>query len=111
MFGREQFDAIDAVAIAAMERLFGVRSTVEPYSPDGSDVYRMRLTGKADGITMILWPSLTRVDVKRAGDHAWVMKNVASVEVIPGTEVIFRPRDVAGHLFVATNGFVNMVIG
>jgi hypothetical protein len=40
-----------------------------------------------------------------------VLKNVGTVEVIAGIEVVFRPAEGRGYLFVAVNGFVNMVMG
>jgi len=111
MPARMTFPALTDDAVAAIGRLFGVEPTVEPYSPDGTDVYRITLVGKADGVRMILWPSLRRVDVTSAGDHAWVLKDIGEIEIIPGVEVIFRPASVEGFLFVAVNGWVNMVIG
>lgn len=104
------FPELNHDAVEAIARLFGVDATVEPYSPDGTAVYRVTLVGKADGVRLILWPSLRRVDVNSARDHAWVLKDVGEVQVVPGVEVIFRPRTVTGFLFVAVNGWVNMVI-
>ncbi len=83
----------------------------EPYSADGSPVYRLSMTGAADGLQLVLWPSLSRVDVSSASDHSWVLKNVGEVDVIEGVEAVFRPAEGRGYLFVAVNGFVNMVMG
>jgi hypothetical protein len=105
------YDALSAEAVAAVAVLFGVEAVVEPYSPDGSNVYRLTLTGAADGVSMVLWPSLARVDVTSVGNHGWVMKNVSRMEVIPGVEAVFRPAEGAGYLFVSVNGWVNMVVG
>ena len=105
------FDALSDEAVQAVGSLFGVAPDVEPYSADGSPVYRLTLSGAADGVTIILWPSLTRVDITSVGNHGWVMKNVARVEVIPGVEVVFRPAAGDGYLFVSVNGWVNMVVG
>lgn len=99
-------EAVDAIAA-----LFGTEAVVEPYTPDGAAVYRLTPGGAADGVTLVLWPSLRRVDVTSTGNHAWVMKNVGSVEVVPGVEVVFRPAGFDGYLFVSVNGWVNMVIG
>lgn len=107
----QTFTTLDDEAVSAIASLFGVEAKVEPYSPDGSTVYRLDLDAAADGIVMILWPSLRRVDVRRSGEHSWVLKNIGSIEVVDGIEVAFRPTGLSGHLFVSVNGFVNMVIG
>jgi hypothetical protein len=111
MASRVTYPALDESAVQAIAALFGVAPTVEPFSPDGSPVYRLDLTGPADGIRLTLWPSLGRVDVNRTGIHGWVMKHVREVEVIEGLEAVFRPVSGEGHLFVSVNGWVNMVIG
>lgn len=95
----------------AVGTLFEATASVEPYSPDGTPVYRVCPGGAADGITMVLWPSLRRVDVTCTGSHAWVLKNVGTVEIIAGVEVVFHPAEGRGFLFVSVNGWVNMVIG
>jgi hypothetical protein len=105
------FEALDEDAIAAIAAMFGTAAAVEPYTPDGSPVYRLRLTGAADGVELVLWPSLHRVDVTSTKAHAWVLKDVGEVEVIEGVEVVFRPASTKGFLFVSVNGWVNMVIG
>ncbi len=111
MAARQVFEQLDADAVAAIARLFGVEPVVEPYTPDGSPVYRVEPGGPADGVKIILWPSLHRVDVASVGDHAWVMKSVGHVEVISGVEVVFRPVGFKGFLFVSVNGWINMVVG
>lgn len=106
-----KFEALDDEAVYAIARLFDVEPAVEPYSPDGSPVYRLTLPGAADGVTLVIWPSLGRVDVTSTGNHAWVLKGIGSVEVIEGVEVVFRPAGYEGFLFVSVNGWVNMVMG
>lgn len=105
------FPALDDDAIDAISQLFASGATVEPYSPDGTLVYKIEPGGAADGLKLILWPSLHRVDVSSAGSHSWVLKNVGVVEIIPGVEVVFHPSEGRGFLFVAVNGWVNMVMG
>ena len=105
------FPSLDDDAIDAIGQLFGRGATVEPYTPDGTPVYRLEPGGAADGLKLILWPSLNRVDVSSAGSHSWVLKNIGEVEILPGIEVIFRPAQGRGFLFVALNGWVNMVMG
>jgi hypothetical protein len=109
--GRARFEQLDADAVHAISRLFQTEPRIEPYTPDGTQVYRVDLRGKGDGVRLILWPSLRRVDVNSAGDHGWVLKDVGEVEVIEGVEVVFRPATGRGYLFVSVNGFVNMVMG
>ncbi len=105
------FAAFDEPCLDAITALFGVAPTVEPYTPDGTPVYRLEPKGAADGLRLILWPSLRRVDVSSAGSHSWVLKNIGGIDIIPGVEVVFRPAEGHGFLFVAVNGFVNMVMG
>ena len=111
MTDRAVYASLGSEAVSAVAELFGTTATVEPYTPDGSPVYRIRPGGAADGITIVLWPSLQRVDVTSAGNHGWVLKAVGSVTIIPGVEVVFRPPDGRGFLFVSVNGWVNMVVG
>ncbi len=111
MAGRQLFPRLDEACLAATAALFGVEPEVEPYTPDGEPVYRLTLGGAADGVRLIVWPSLARVDVSSVGNHAWVLKGVGRVEVIEGVEVVFHPQEGRGFLFVAVNGFVNMVMG
>ena len=111
MAGRRTFAALDDDAVEAVATLFGVAAVAEPYSPDGTPVYRITPGGAADGVAMVLWPSLRRVDVVSTGNHAWVLKNIGDVEIIPGVEVVFHPSEGRGFLFVSVNGWVNMVMG
>ncbi len=107
----QTFPGLNESAVEAIALLFAVEAKLEPYSPDGAAVYRLDLEGAADGIVMILWPSLRRIDVRRSGEHSWVLKNISSVEIVDGIEASFRPTGVPGHLFVSVNGFVQMAIG
>lgn len=109
--GRTRFESLDAGAIEAIAGLFETEPRIEPYTPDGTPVYRIDLHGRGDGVRLILWPALNRVDVSSAGDHSWVLKNIGEVEVIDQVEVVFRPATGEGYLFVSVNGFVNMVMG
>lgn len=111
MVAKQVYSELDETAVTAIGELFGVAPAVEPYTPDGTPVYRIEPGGGADGIRIVVWPSLRRVDVTSVGDHAWVMKRIESVEVIGGVEVIFRPSGFKGFLFVSVNGWVNMVVG
>lgn len=111
MSARRTFESLDRDCVDAIAALFAVTPAVEPYTPDGTDVYRLTLGGAADGVRLILWPQLRRVDVSSVGNHAWVLKDVGAVELIEGVEVIFHPAQGEGYLFVAVNGFINMVMG
>jgi hypothetical protein len=98
-----------AFPVDDLAALFGTQITIAPYSPDGSAVYELRFRPPGqEEVHLILWPSLGRVDV-RSGPHSWVMKGVVTTEIIAGVEVIFRPADDAGYLFVATTGMISMV--
>lgn len=88
--------------------LFGVQATIAPYTPDGSAVYELNFQAGEEHVHIVLWPSLARVDV-RCGRHSWVMKGVHAVEFVPDVEVIFRPRQGEGYLFVARTGLISMV--
>ena len=105
------YDGLSPEAVHAVAGLFRATAIIEPYSPDGTEVYRLTAGGAADGVTILLWPSLARVDVTSVGNHGWVMKNVGRVEVVPGVEVVFRGTEDSGFLFVSINGWVNMVVG
>ena len=111
MAGRNCYPGLSDDAVQALGRLFDAAPAIEPFTPDGTPVYRLRLNGAADGVELLLWPSLRRVDVKSAGDHAWVLKNVGEIEIIEGVEAVFRPEDGRGFLFVSVNGWVNIVMG
>ena len=88
--------------------LFNVQATIAPYTPDGSAVYELNFHAGEEHVHLVLWPSLARVDV-RCGQHSWVMKGVGAVEFIPDVEVIFKPADGEGYLFVARSGLISMV--
>lgn len=111
MAGRTRFETLDEEAVQGIARLFETAATVEPYTPDGTAVYRVDLHGRGDGVRLLLWPSLRRVDVSSAGEHSWVLKNIGTIEVIEGVEVVFHPAAGDGYLFVSVNGFINMVMG
>ncbi|MFN8507689.1 MAG: hypothetical protein U0547_08995 [Dehalococcoidia bacterium] len=111
MAARRTFESLDDAAVVAIAALFAVEAALEPYTPDGTPVYRITPTGAADGVAMVLWPSLRRVDVTSTGNHAWVLKNVGVVEVIEGVEAVFHPAEGTGFLFVSVNGWINMVMG
>ncbi|MDZ7728399.1 MAG: hypothetical protein U5Q44_09540 [Dehalococcoidia bacterium] len=112
MAPRRRFEELDNDAVQAVAELFACEAQVEPYTPDGESVYRLEPHGgPADGIRIVIWPSLDRVDVSRTKEHGWVLKDVGAVEIIPGVEAVFRPKTVDGFLFVSVNGWVNMVIG
>lgn len=111
MAKRSLFESLDEEAVVAVAELFGAVPQVEPYSPDGTKVYRVTLAGSTAPLSLVLWPSLRRVDVTARGHYAWVMKDVGSVEVISGVEVVFHPAQGSGLLFVSVTGWVSMVMG
>lgn len=99
-------------AVPPISVLLGVPAAVEPYYAHGGPVYRLEVPNAALGIkvTVLLWPSLGRVDV-RIGDCSIVYKGVVSVELLPGVEVIFRGTTGWGYLFVSVGGRASVVAG
>ena len=98
-------------AVPEIAALLGVAAAVEPYRVRGAAVYRLGIRSAVLDldIAVLLWPSLARVDV-RIGDCSIVYKDVASVELISGVEVIFRRAAGEGHLFVSVGGRVSVVV-
>jgi len=97
-------------AVSAIAALLGVTACREPYAVHGAAVYRLDVPNVSLGmaVTVLLWPSIRRVDV-RIGDCSMVYKAVATVELLPGVEVIFRRSEAEGHLFVSAGGRVSVV--
>jgi hypothetical protein len=97
-------------AVSEIAALLGVAACVEPYRVRDAAVHRMALPNLSLGleITVILWPSISRVDV-RLGNCSMVYKGVTDLELIPGVEVIFRRRGEDGYLFVSVDGRASLV--
>ena len=100
---------LDEQTVGAIAALLGTAATVEPYAVRGGPVYRLSLRNVVldTEVTLILWPSLARVDV-RVADSALVMKGVDEVLLYPGVEVMFRRREPAASLFVSVRGRFGM---
>ena len=100
---------LDEQAVAAIAALLGTSPALEPYRVRGAAVYRAGLHNPVLGaeVTLILWPSLRRVDV-RVGDSALVLKGVDEVLLFPGVEVMFRRREPAASVFVSVGGRFGM---
>ena len=90
--------------------LLGVPAVAEPYTVRGAPVFRLDVPNRVLGVTVsvLLWPALARVDV-RIGDCSLVYKGVASVELLPGVEVIFRRAAGDGYLFISVGGRASLV--
>lgn len=101
----------DEQAVEAIGALLGATPVVEPYAVHGAPVYRLAVHNPVLGaaVTLILWPSLARVDV-RVGDSALVMKGVEDVLLYPGVEVMFRRRAPPASLFVGVGGRFGMTV-
>lgn len=97
--------ALDQESVTRAARLLGVTPAVEPYAVRGAAVYRLTLWNKAlsTELTIIIWPSLARVDV-RIGDSAVVLKGIDEVVYYPGVEVMFRRSAPPASLFVSVGG-------
>ncbi len=98
-------------AVPEIAALLGVAAAVEPYRVRDAAVYRLGIRNAVLDldIAVLLWPSLARVDV-RIGDCSIVYKDVASVELISGVEVIFRRAAGEGRLFVSIGGRASVVV-
>ena len=116
----QTFDETTVEAIAA---LLGVAARKAPFQvpklPPGTEgqratekasVYQMTLPSAEHGrpLLLTLWPSLSRVDV-RLGKSYWALKEITSVELYPGVEVLFRREDPSALLFVSKQGRVALV--
>jgi hypothetical protein len=75
----------------------------------GAAIYRLVVRNPvlAVAVTLVLWPSLARVDV-RVGDSAIVFKGVNEIALYPGVEVMFRRHQPAASLFVSVGGRFGM---
>lgn len=73
-------------------------------------VYELSMPSSEHGepLTIILWPSLARVDVRLA-QSTWTLKGIDDAGLYPGVEVLFRRHDPVAILFVSTNGRVALV--
>ena len=100
----------DAAAVPRIAALLGVPARPEPYTVRGAPVFRLDVPNATLGrdVTVLLWPALARVDV-RIGDCSIVYKGAATVELLPGIEVIFRRAGEGGYLFVSTSGRASIV--
>jgi len=59
-------------------------------------------------LTILVWPSLARVDVRLA-QSTWTLKAIDDAGLYPGVEVLFRRHDPPAILFVSLNGRVALV--
>lgn len=69
---------------------------------------RMRSAEHDDEMTLLLWPSLSRVDV-HLRKSTWTLKGITEVQLYPGVEVLFRRENPPGMLFVSLQGRVALV--
>ena len=98
-------------AVPAIAALLGVAAQVEPYAVRRAPVYRLDVENASLGtaVGVLLWPSLGRVDV-RIGDCSMVYRGVATVELVPDVEAIFRRPSGEGYLFVSVGGRASLVV-
>ena len=116
----QTFDETTVQAIAA---LLGAGASKAPFQvpklPPGAGgqpatekapVYQITLPSAEHGqpLLLTLWPSLARVDV-RLGKSYWALRDITSVELYPGVEVLFRRDDPPAMLFVSVQGRVALV--
>lgn len=113
----------DETTVEAIAGLLGVEARKAPFEvpklPAGAEgqaatqrapVYQMTVPSTELGqpLLLTLWPSLSRVDV-RLGKSYWALRDITSVELYPGVEVLFRRDDPPGMLFVSVHGRVALV--
>jgi hypothetical protein len=114
----------DEDAVHAVAELLGAEARKAPFEvpklPPGLEgqpatdkpgpVFQMSVRSQEmDGpLLLTLWPSLGRVDV-RLGRSYWALREITSVEIYPGVEVLFRRDDPSAFLFVSVKGRVALV--
>ena len=82
----------------------------QPATDKPGPVFQMSVASQEMGgpLLLTLWPSLGRVDV-RLGRSYWALREITSVEIYPGVEVLFRRDDPSAFLFVSVKGRVALV--
>lgn len=105
----------DEGAPETIANLLGAEIEEAPFRlPEGEapqvSAYRvtMRSAEHQDDLSLLLWPSLARVDV-HLRKSTWTLKNISEVQVYPGVEVLFRRDDPPALLFVSVQGRVALV--
>ncbi len=115
----------DEAAVHAIAELLGAEARKAPFEvpklPPGLEgqpatdkpgpVFQMSVRPDQSGgepLLLTLWPSLGRVDV-RLGRSYWALREITSVEIYPGVEVLFRRDDPPAFLFVSVKGRVALV--
>ena len=116
----QTFDETTVQAIAALLGADARKAPFEvPKLPPGAQgqpatqkapVYQMTVPSAELGqpLLLTLWPSLSRVDV-RLGKSYWALRDITSVELYPGVEVLFRREEPPAMLFVSVKGRVALV--
>jgi len=116
----QTFDETTVQAIAALLGAGARKAPFEvPRLPPGAGgqpatekapVYQITLPSAELGqpLLLTLWPSLSRVDV-RLGKSYWALRDITSVELYPGVEVLFRREEPPAMLFVSVKGRVALV--
>jgi hypothetical protein len=106
----EQFPALTPQLVPRIAALLGTMAVAEPFRAGGEAVFALTLPaeGLDVDLVLILWPGIHRVDV-RLGASSMVFKQIDSVELYPGVEVLFRRQQPPGYLFVSIGGRASMV--
>ena len=114
----------DEDTVHAIAELLGAEARKAPFEvpklPPGREgqlatdkpgpVFQMSVRSQEIGepLLITLWPSLGRVDV-RLGRSYWALREITSVELYPGVEVLFRRDDPSAFLFISVKGRVALV--
>lgn len=109
--GGTRLDVLDRIAVTQIAGLLGVQPQLAPYRAGDQPVYQLAVPNRTLGVDvqLLLWPGLQRADV-RIGDCAMVFKEISSIELYPGIEVMFRRTDPPGHLFLSVSGRAEMAV-
>lgn len=100
----------DDTCLPILTELYGTPPRPTPYAVRGVPCWEWTLEATETGtpVHLVLWLPLRRVDA-RLGNSTWVLKGVDQVEILPGTEAIFRRHDPAAFLFVTRRGRCSLV--
>ena len=101
---RQQIVQFRADMVDIIASTVDAAANLAPFQLPGGAVYQFTVHDQTDkpSAMVTLWPSLRRVDAIGAGT-AIVFTRVATVQLVPGVEILFR-RDGGEYLIVARSG-------
>jgi hypothetical protein len=101
---RQQIVQFRADMVDIIASTVDAAANLAPFQLPGGAVYQFTVHDQTDkpSAMVTLWPSLRRVDAIGAGT-AVVFTRVATVQLVPGVEILFR-RDGGEYLIVSRSG-------